>query len=118
MSTPKETIIITGSSGLIGYAVTKRLDTEFEAVGFDRAGPPYPPPNAECVSVDMTSKDSLQHGLQGVREHHGEHLAAVIHLAAYYDFSGKPSPKYDYASSLGGWLAWGWRVYSAQQPCS
>jgi nucleoside-diphosphate-sugar epimerase len=30
-----------------------------------------------------------------VREHHGEHVASVVHLAAYYDFFGQPSPKYD-----------------------
>jgi nucleoside-diphosphate-sugar epimerase len=26
---------------------------------------------------------------------HGEQIASVVHLAAYYDFSGEPSPKYD-----------------------
>ncbi|MHB1282228.1 MAG: SPW repeat domain-containing protein, partial [Acidithiobacillus sp.] len=33
--------------------------------------------------------------LRMLREHHGTHIAAVVHLAAYYDFLGKPSPKYD-----------------------
>lgn len=23
-------------------------------IGFDRVGPPYPPPQAECISVDVT----------------------------------------------------------------
>jgi hypothetical protein len=26
-----------------------------------------------------------------IREHHGSHVASVIHLAAYYDFFGEPS---------------------------
>ena len=40
------------------------------------------------------SADSVREGLR-CREHHGTHIAAVVHLAAYYDFLGKPSPKYD-----------------------
>ncbi len=95
MSSRKDVVIVTGSSGFIGYATAKRLDEHFEVVGFDREGPPYPPPVAECLSVDLTSDESVQRGLQGVRERHGEHIASVIHLAAYYDFSGEPSPKYE-----------------------
>jgi nucleoside-diphosphate-sugar epimerase len=30
-----------------------------------------------------------------VRDHHGGQIASIIHLAAYYDFLGAPSPKYD-----------------------
>ncbi len=95
MNTQQETIIVTGSSGLIGYPVAKRLAERYCVSGFDRAGPPYPPPTAECVSVDLTSEESVQRGLRGVRASHGERIASVIHLAAYYDFSGEPSPKYD-----------------------
>lgn len=95
MDRQKETIIVTGSSGFIGYAVAKRLDRDFDVVGFDREGPPYPPPAAECVCVDLTSEESLQRGLEAVRVRHGERLASVIHLAAYYDFSGEPSPLYE-----------------------
>jgi len=89
------TVIVTGSSGLIGYAIAKALDAHYDVVGFDREGPPHPPPVAECVSVDLTSDESVQRGLDGVRERHGERIASVIHLAAYYDFSGEPSPLYD-----------------------
>ena len=30
-----------------------------------------------------------------MRSSHGDHLASVIHLAAYYDFAGEPSPLYE-----------------------
>ncbi|MDQ3417407.1 MAG: NAD(P)-dependent oxidoreductase [Acidobacteriota bacterium] len=30
-----------------------------------------------------------------IHAHHGAHIVSVIHLAAYYDFLGEPSPKYD-----------------------
>lgn len=95
MSHQQDVVIVTGSSGLIGSAVVERLAERYHLVGFDRGGPPHPPTVAACVEVDLTSDESVQGGLRGVRERHGERIASVIHLAAYYDFSGEPSPKYD-----------------------
>ena len=101
MEAAQGTIVVTGSSGLIGSAVIQRLGAppagteRFDIVGFDREGPPHPPPLAECVCVDLTSDDSLRDGLERVRHGYGTRIASVIHLAAYYDFSGEPSPLYD-----------------------
>src|SRR5690606_16195564 len=39
--------------------------------------------------------ESVRAGLRHVHELAGGHLASVIHLAAYYNFSGEPSPLYD-----------------------
>lgn len=95
MSEEKETILVTGSSGSIGYPVAKRLAESFNVVGFDRKAPSHPPPSAECLYVDLVSEDSVRRGLDVIRELHGNRLAAVVHLAAYYDFNGAPSPLYD-----------------------
>jgi nucleoside-diphosphate-sugar epimerase len=97
----KETVIITGGSGLIGSATVKRLAEQFSVVGFDKAGPPHPPPSAECVCVDLTADESIRHGLERVRTGYGDHVASVIHLAAYYDFSGEPSPLYEQVTARG-----------------
>lgn len=43
----------------------------------------------------MESDESVQTALKRVRYAYGERIASVIHLAAYYDFSGEPSPKYE-----------------------
>lgn len=94
MNLREGTTIVTGSSGLIGSAVVRRFAEHFTVIGFDRAGDPHPPKEAECVCVDVTSDASVQAGLARVRYAYGERLASVIHLAAYYDFSGEPSPKY------------------------
>ena len=91
----KGTILITGSSGRIGFPLAKRLAESFNVVGFDRRAPSHPPPSAECLYVDLTSDESLRRGLQAIRELHGNRIVSVIHLAAYYDFSGAPSPLYD-----------------------
>ena len=95
MDSNKNTILVTGSSGLIGTAVCNRFGGRFNVVGFDRAGPPHPPPSADCVCVDLTSYASVKEALERVRVGYGPRLASVIHLAAYYDFSGAPSEKYE-----------------------
>jgi nucleoside-diphosphate-sugar epimerase len=89
-----ETVLVTGSSGLLGSAIVEALDKAYNVVGFDKAGPPYPPIEAECVSVDLTKDESVARGLERVEYAYGRRLAAVIHLAAYYDFSGEDSPLY------------------------
>ena len=45
--------------------------------------------------VDLTSEDSLALAFHHFRERYGDHIAAVIHLAAYFDFTGEKSPLYD-----------------------
>jgi nucleoside-diphosphate-sugar epimerase/uncharacterized membrane protein len=96
MEPEKKIVLITGSNGRIGTAVMERLTGHFsDVVGFDRKAPPSPPPGCTHIPVDIASDDSVREGLRILREHHGTHIAAVVHLAAYYDFDGKPSPKYD-----------------------
>ncbi len=89
-------VIVTGSNGRIGDAVMRRLAGRFAAVvGFDRRAPKPPPPGCVYISVEITSEESMREGLRTIREHHGAHVASVVHLAAYYDFFGKPSTKYE-----------------------
>ena len=64
-------------------------------VGFDRPGEPHPPAHIECIDLDVTSDDSVRDGLRQLRERHGDRIASVVHLAAYYDFSGEPSDQYE-----------------------
>ncbi|MGH2424804.1 MAG: NAD-dependent epimerase/dehydratase family protein, partial [bacterium] len=95
MTATKGTVLVTGSSGFLGYPVAKRLSAKFGVVGFDRKAAPHPPPTAECLYVDVTSEPSLARALDAVRDLHGNRLASVIHFAAYYDFAGAPSPLYE-----------------------
>lgn len=90
-----EVVIVTGSSGLIGTQIIKRLSKKFNVVGLDRDGNPHPPIEAECVCFDITSEESIKRAMERVSYAYGEKIASVIHLAAYYDFSGKPSSLYE-----------------------
>jgi nucleoside-diphosphate-sugar epimerase len=95
MPSDKPVAIVTGSSGLIGAEVCERLFTDFHVMGFDRPGMPHPPPDAENIPCDLTSDQSVQEAFEFVRNKYGNQIASVVHLAAYYDFSGEPSPLYD-----------------------
>ena len=109
-------VLVTGSSGLLGSAVVRRLSERSQVVGFDREGYPHPPPEAECVCVDVTSDESVRAGLERVRHGYGERIAAAVHLAAYYDFSGEPSPLYDEVTVRGtGRLLNGLREFDVGQ---
>lgn len=94
-------IIVTGSTGLIGNPTVKRLSREFRVVGFDRNGSPHPRPEVECICVDVTDDESVRSGLARVRYAYGDHIASVVHLAAYYDFSGEPSDQYEQVTIRG-----------------
>ena len=89
-------ILVTGANGRIGDAVMRRHVGRFEEiVGLDRKAPRPPPPGCVYVPVEITSDESVREGLRVIRDHHGAHVASVIHLAAYYDFFGRPSPMYE-----------------------
>ena len=88
-------IIVTGANGRIGDAVMRRFSGRFEVVGFDRKAPSPPPPGCVYVPVEITSDAGVRDGLKVIRDHHGSHVISVIHLAAYYDFFGDPSPLYE-----------------------
>ena len=96
MEKQNEIVLVTGSNGRIGDQVMKKFAGGFsDVVGFDRKAPSPPPPGCTYIPVEITSETSVRDGLQVLRDHHGSRIASVIHLAAYYDFFGEPSEKYD-----------------------
>jgi nucleoside-diphosphate-sugar epimerase/uncharacterized membrane protein len=91
---PRPVILITGSSGFLGQAMAARLVRRYRVVGLDTVQPKQPLEGVETVLVDLTSDDNVRDALTGIRRRFGSHLASVVHLAAYYDLSGEPNPKY------------------------
>jgi nucleoside-diphosphate-sugar epimerase len=87
-------VLITGSEGLIGDRVVKVLAGSYDEVGFDIERPNKNPEILDFTPCDLTKDDSVRHALETLRSRHGNRIASVIHRAAYYDFSGEPSPLY------------------------
>lgn len=95
MTARKPTIIVTGASGFLGRAVLDSFSSRFEVIGFDHQLPSQPPAGAEFIGIDVTSDASVRAALARVRAARGTRIASVIHLAAYFDLSGEPDPRYD-----------------------
>ena len=90
----KPVVLMTGASGLIGSRLAAAIAPFYRVVGLDLK-PPEEDVGLEFVESDMTRDASVERALDRVRERCGERIASVVHLAAYYDFSGEPSPLYD-----------------------
>lgn len=88
-------VLITGAAGSLGSALTERLSDSYRVVGLDLD------PGEGIIGFDITDPDSVGTALDEVRERHGTQVAAVIHLAAYFDFTGEESPLYESVNVAG-----------------
>lgn len=87
------TILITGVSGLVGSALVPRLKADYTIVGLDISR--ESDLDIEILETDLTKDESIKEVLERIKERYGPEIASVIHLAAYYDFSGDASPLYE-----------------------
>jgi UDP-glucose 4-epimerase len=95
MEGKKPVVIITGSNGLLGTAISKRIQDRYQVVGLDVKASTDPLKKVEFIGFDISDKSSVLKALDRVEYLFGNKIASVIHLAAYYDFSSKESPMYD-----------------------
>lgn len=91
----KGVVIVTGSCGRIGSNVVRKLEPDFQIVGFELLKALYAAADEELVPVDLTSDESVHQAFTHIKERYGKKIVSVIHLAAYYSFDQKHSPLYD-----------------------
>ena len=92
VSLSKPVILITGADGNIGSELTRRLKERYEVVGLtldNEQGLDW------IVECDLTDDASVELAFRKVRERAGGRIASVVHLAAYFDFTGEESPLYE-----------------------
>lgn len=85
-------VLITGGAGGIGATLGRALAHRYHVVGLDRPGKTAAMP---LLHADLSDPASIGRAFAQLRERHGPRIASVIHLAAYFDFTGEENPLYD-----------------------
>lgn len=91
MAEQRPIVLITGIAGDIGSALAKALARRYRVVGFDRIAPAA---DHAFVEIDLTDDASVAAAMRTFGERHGTRIASVVHLAAYFDFTGEDNPLY------------------------
>lgn len=89
-------LVITGASGFVGRHLLAELKDDYRIFALARrsqhdCGAPVHP-NIAWMRVDLCDREGLARTFREIDSAGG--AAAVIHLAAYYDFTGEDHPEY------------------------
>ena len=95
MAEPTQTIVITGAAGFLGSALAEALGKRFRLIGLDLSEPEQPTAGMSFIKTDFSSDESVSAAWREAHKRSNGEIAAVIHLAAYYDLTGEPNPKYE-----------------------
>src|SRR5574342_141382 len=87
-------VIITGRSGRIGSRCAERFSQKYTIIGLDLVPPKQIAPNELFFPIDLEDESSIQAVFKKIHEKCNDVVASVIHLAAYYSFSGEHPEKY------------------------
>ncbi len=90
-SADKPIVLITGAAGNIGRSLAAALADGYRIVGLDQPGKEADFP---LLGADFTKADSVREAMARFREDHGAQISSVIHLVAFFDFSGEENPLY------------------------
>ena len=89
-------VLVTGAAGNLGCSVAGALAGAYQIVGLDRkAKDGAPDIGFPILEVDLGADASVELALRLFRERFGPRIASVVHLAAYFDFTGEDHPKYE-----------------------
>ncbi|OQW87437.1 MAG: DNA polymerase III subunit epsilon [Rhodoferax ferrireducens] len=84
-------VLITGASGNLGQSLARALSGSYQVVGLDRKAQNGTFP---ILQADFSSPASIDLALHKLRDAFGAHIASVVHLVAYFDFSNADDPRY------------------------
>ena len=91
-SNEKPAILITGAAGNIGRKLTERLAGRYQVLGIDL---PDNTDGPDMFGCDITDRASVEDAVRRAADRAGGRFASVVHLAAYFDFSGEERPQYE-----------------------
>ncbi len=85
-------VLISGAAGNIGTRLTEKLRDDYRVIGLDL---PEACTDEDMFGCDITDRASVQQAVDKILDAVGGRIASVVHLAAYFDFTGKDRPEYD-----------------------
>lgn len=88
----KPIVLMTGADGNLGKTLAAQLAPDYRIVGLSQSPGEADFPLIEC---DISSDRSVADALRAFRDRFGPRIASVVHLAAYFDFTGEDNPLYD-----------------------
>lgn len=96
MADSKPLVLITGAGGNIGGALAHALRRDYRVVGLDRESREGDESRGviPIIAADITSDDRVEAAFKELSHRHGDIIASVIHLAAYFDFTGEDNELY------------------------
>jgi len=84
-------VLITGAAGNLGRSLASALRGNYRVAGLDRSAEGV---DFTVFEADFTADASVELALRRFREQFGSRIASVIHLVAYFDFTGEDNPLY------------------------
>src|SRR5688500_11364084 len=91
-------VLITGATGNLGRSLAMALGRDYRIVGLDLKAQGTESPVFEA---DFSSDASVEMALHRFRDSFGARIASVIHLVAFFDFSGEHNPLYQSVNVAG-----------------
>lgn len=91
VSDPRPVVLITGGTGNLGHSIARALGPDYRVAALDRMANDADIPVFE---FDIRSDASVELALDRFRDMFGGRIASVIHLIAFFDFSGEDDPRY------------------------
>lgn len=92
----KPWVIITGATGFLGGRLVRQLQKEYRIFAIGRRSPAQAGvpegPDIEWMRIDIGDFERLREAFVRIRELGGADL--LLHMAAYYDFTGLDHPEY------------------------
>jgi nucleoside-diphosphate-sugar epimerase len=89
----KPVVLLTGATGNLGRSIADHLAPDYRVIGLDRSTDGSEP--FRVIEADLSDAEDIGKALDAVQAEVGDRIASVVHLAAYFDFSGEAHPLYE-----------------------